>query len=68
MPQVLATFIKKRGCQFKFKTSLWGSQILLAADLHQDWDTNTGRNDGPEYIFWRRATREEAEELIHEKD
>ena len=39
-------------------------QILQVGLQYQDWDTNTGQDEGPVYVSWKDATRQEAKELI----
>lgn len=48
---------------YRFRTNCLGKQILQIGDICQDWDTNTGRSEGPRYTRWRDADGREASRL-----
>ena len=63
MSRVIGTqVIEKKG--YRFKSGMFGKQILQVGSLCQDWDTNSGQNDGPQYVSWNNADRYEAEEFL----
>ena len=52
---------------FRFRQNFFGRQILQIGETCQNWDTNTGYEDGQTYTRWRDATREEADDLVKGK-
>ena len=48
---------------YRFRSGLFGKQILQIGTLCQDWDTNSGMDEGPSYVSWKDADRYEADEI-----
>lgn len=66
MAEVIGTLAVTNKLGHRFRANIFGKQILQVGTLVQDWDTNTGRDDGPEYVNWRDANRYEAESLVRD--
>ena len=49
---------------YRFINGLFGTQVLQVGFKRQDWDTNSGLNEGPPYTEWRDADRYEAEAFL----
>lgn len=66
MGQVLAPLPVNEKTYYKFDRNFWGTLILWVGRKVQNFDTNTGYNDGEPHYVWRKATLEEAELVLRE--
>lgn len=53
---------------YKFRQGWRGTQVLQVGFYAQDWDMNTGHEDGQPYTLWRDATAWQAAEFERRVD
>ncbi len=64
MAPVIARRTVETKVGYRTRTSLFGKQILQVATKLQDWDTNSGRDDGKSYIVWLDTDEHESAEFF----
>jgi len=62
--QIISTAIITRIHSFRFKSSLFGKQVLQVGSLVRDWDASTGKDMGEPYVKWKNATKNQADILF----
>jgi hypothetical protein len=60
MSVVIGTSQSREVVGYEFRTGWFGKQILQVGYKAQDYDTNTGKEDGDSYIIWRDASPRQA--------
>ncbi len=53
-----------KNIKYRFKSSLFGKQILQIGHFCQDWDTSLNRSIGPQYIKWYNANDSESKNFL----
>lgn len=54
-PVIGTRTVKSAKKRYRFTRSFFGKQYLQVGVTVQDWDTNSGRDEGPEYVIWHNA-------------
>ena len=60
--EVLDTLVVEKNVDVRFSRGFFGVIKVEMADTVQNWDTNTGKDDGKPYKKWRKATLEDYRE------